>query len=142
MNKADILRDLVTQSINQFATISTQEWNAKPFDHKWSKKEILGHLTDSCANNSRRFIVTQYEQGQKIVYKQNEWVASQNYQNTHFRTIIELWQLSNMQLATVIEQIPVDKLNYTCITDEARTLEWLIDDYIAHAKHHLKQITG
>ena len=42
--------------------ISETEFAAKPLPHKWSKKEILGHLIDSAQNNIRRFVVSQYEE--------------------------------------------------------------------------------
>ncbi|MBS4065078.1 MAG: DinB family protein [Chitinophagaceae bacterium] len=142
MSKADILRDLINESLNQFTSISSAGWNAKPLPEKWSKKEVLGHLIDSCVNNSRRFIVTQYEQNQKIVYKQNEWVNSQDYQHANHQDMIEIWRLLNLQLAATIENIPAEKLQNTCITDKPCTLEWLIDDYISHARHHLGQILG
>jgi DinB superfamily len=140
MTKADLLRSLVNDSIKKFQLISAEEWNIKPKADKWSRKEVLGHLIDSCVNNSRRFIVTQYEQNQKIVYRQNEWVNVQDYHNSDYAQLIELWRLLNLQLATTIEKIPVKNLQYTCVTEGVHTLEWLIDDYISHARHHLAQI--
>src|ERR1700753_2074239 len=53
-------------------TEETYAW--KPHPHKWSKKEILGHLVDSAQNNIRRFIVAQYEDTPVIGYDQDAWV--------------------------------------------------------------------
>ena len=38
------------------------------------QRPILGHLIDSAMTNIRRLIITQYQQNEKIVYAQDEWV--------------------------------------------------------------------
>lgn len=134
------LVQLISESSEWFQMITEDEWDFKPGPAKWSKKEILGHLIDSCQCNTRRIVVTQYEQNQIILYRQNEWVQYQDYQSLPHQHIIQLWQLMNTQLASTIATIPEDKLQYTCITDQPRTLEWLIEDYFRHLRHHLQQI--
>src|SRR5713226_3027185 len=47
---------------------------------KWSRKEIIGHLIDSAANNHQRFVRLQLET--EVVmpgYHQSGWVRTQNY---------------------------------------------------------------
>ncbi|MBX9783881.1 MAG: DinB family protein [Chitinophagaceae bacterium] len=134
------LLQIISHSSTQFKMMTEDEWSYKPGPAKWSKKEILGHLIDSCHSNTRRMIVTQYEQNQVILYKQNEWVQYQDYQSLPYQHIIQLWQLMNTQLTSTIANIPESKLQYTCITDEPRSLEWHIRDYIRHLNHHLSQI--
>jgi hypothetical protein len=141
-NASDRLRILIEKAVSNFQFISKEEWTAKPNPHKWSKQEILGHLIDSCITNTRRLIVTQYEQNHTIVYKQNEWVNSQGYQSANYSELIDLWKLLNNQLAKTIDLIPIEKMQFTCITNEPHTLEWLIEDYIRHTNHHLQQIAG
>lgn len=140
MKEAAQLKNIISQSIISFGAVSEEEWDYKPQPERWSKKEILGHLCDSAMNNIRRFVVSQYEQNNKIVYKQNEWVSSQSYQDVNCNDIIALWKLLNEQAARIIDKIPADKLQNTCITDTERTLQFLIEDYIAHLNHHLSQI--
>src|SRR5947199_200177 len=70
---------------------------------KWSKKEILGHLIDSAANNHQRFVRLQIED--QIVfpgYRQNDWVALQYYSDRTWRDLVELWLAYNRHLAHVI----------------------------------------
>ncbi len=142
MNPSHKLHLCIEHALKQFQFVTEDQWNAKPNENKWSKKEVLGHLIDSCITNTRRFIVTQYEQNHTIVYSQNEWVNYQNYQSADYKELIELWRLMNRQLAKTIDHIPAHKLQYICVTKDPHTLEWLIDDYIQHMNHHLKQITG
>jgi hypothetical protein len=137
---SEILQQIICSSLEKFKIISEADWDYKPLPNKWSKKEILGHLCDSAMNNIRRFVVSQYEENNKIIYQQDNWVASQDYQSENFQNIILLWKLLNEQVVKIINKIPEEKLSNTCITSEKRTIEWLIEDYIVHLNHHLNQI--
>ena len=137
---SEILQQIIRSSFEKFKIISEEDWDYKPLPNKWSKKEILGHLCDSAMNNIRRFVVSQYEENNKIIYQQDNWVASQDYQSENFQNIILLWKLLNEQVVKIINKIPEEKLSNTCITSEKRTIEWLIEDYIVHLNHHLNQI--
>ncbi|WP_090827507.1 DinB family protein [Paenibacillus sp. yr247] len=112
--------------------------------NKWSKKEILGHLSDSALNNLQRFVRAQYEDQPYVVikYAQNQWVELMNYQNLPIDHIVNLWLSLNKQIAEVIAKIPEDKLQSSCEIGEEQTvtLEWIIKDYMEHLEHHLKQI--
>jgi len=112
----------------------------KPSPTKWSKKEIIGHMIDSAQNNIRRFIVAQYEDEPYIVYKQDDWVSISNYQNYDTTNLINLWQLMNKHLAAVLKNIPAEKMQRRCRTQEMHTLEWLAEDYVKHLRHHLHQV--
>ena len=146
MEQSDQLRLILEDSTGAFANLTETDWNAKPDARKWSKKEILGHLVDSALTNLRRFIMTQYQPGEKIVYHQDEWVALQGYQQADLKELITLWVGLNRQIARVIERIPEDKLQLNCDTGKAgiepHSLEYLIEDYLVHLKHHLEQING
>ena len=137
---SEILQQIIRSSLEKFKIISEENWGYKPLPNKWSKKEILGHLCDSAMNNIRRFVVSQYEENNKIIYQQDNWVASQDYQSENFQNIILLCKLLNEQVIKIINKIPEEKLSNTCITSEKRTIEWLIEDYIVHLNHHLNQI--
>lgn len=140
----DEIRALVDEAMLNFNNIADDDWSAKPNPSKWSKKELLGHLIDSAANNLRRFLVAQYETGTKIVYDQDKWVAYQNYQQMDVEHIKTLFKLLNYQIANVIANIPQSKLDCTCDTGigkaEVHSLVYFIEDYILHLKYHLKQI--
>jgi hypothetical protein len=140
INSAQFLEQIINDCTKKFKEMSAQSWSEKKFADKWSKQEILGHLCDSAMNNIRRFIVTQYEQNNVIVYRQDDWVALQNYQSENYQNIILLWKLLNEQIIRIIKNIPPEKLNYTCKTPDERSIIWLIEDYIKHLNHHLNQI--
>jgi len=141
-----MLKNLVISHLEIFKTIAESEWAAKPQAEKWSKKEIIGHLIDSALTNLRRFVVTQYAENQNIVYDQNQWVALQNHQSAPTAELLDLWRLLNLQIVRVIENISAGRLSRTCDTGkngpDLHGLGWLVEDYVAHTAHHLRQITG
>lgn len=145
MIQANQLIQLVNESETRFAKINPSDWDFKPNENKWSKKEILGHLIDSAQNNIRRVIVTQYQQNDKIFYLQDDWVRIQRYQEANVEDLILLWKALNLQFARIIESLPTEKWSYTCDTErtqqqELHTLEFLISDYLRHMNHHIDQI--
>ncbi|WP_205508819.1 DinB family protein [Longitalea arenae] len=116
----------------------------KPAPGKWSKQEILGHLIDSAINNLKRFTDSQYSSQPYMVvrYNQDALVLINRYQQSPAEHLLQLWQLLNRQVLTVLNNIPADKIAYTVITPsgEAKNLEWLAIDYVEHMEHHLRQI--
>jgi hypothetical protein len=86
------------------------EFSYKPAPHKWSKKEILGHLIDSAANNHQRFIRAQFEDKPFIVYDQDNWVSCGRYADMPSVHVIDFWELYNRHLIEVISCIPADTL--------------------------------
>lgn len=141
----DELVQVVESFSAKIAEIPEQQFTAKPFPHKWSGKEVLGHLIDSAQNNLRRFIVAQYEDmPPKIVYDQDFWVAANRYQEMKKEDIIQLWKLMNERIARVLSNMPRENFSRTADTGKEKTnlhtLSWLADDYVKHMKHHLNQI--
>src|SRR5688572_27029542 len=84
------LEQAINEYLPKLKLLPEQVVSKKPSPNKWSKKEILGHLVDSAQNNLRRFIVAQYEDNPKIVYRQDDWVRTNNYQNAVFEDLINL----------------------------------------------------
>lgn len=132
----------------------------KPQPDKWSPKQIIGHLIDSANNNHRRFVKAQYQDNLIFLgYDQEEWVDAQNYQNSDWHELLEMWKTYNLYICRVIENITEEKLNHLttehnyfemgwatskadCSLKEgdASNLAFLIEDYIGHLKHHVAQI--
>ena len=115
----------------------------KPEPTKWSIQEILGHLIDSAANNHQRFVRAQ--NGGVLVfpkYEQDDWVSVQQYNERSWLELVELWRLYNRHLAHVIAGIAENKLSIECRIgpSEPVSLQYLVEDYLVHMKHHLKQI--
>ena len=135
------LREIVTAYTRKVDAIPDAEFSAKPLPHKWSKKEVLGHLIDSAQNNLRRFIVGQYEgQPPFIAYQQDFWVASNQYQHAAKDDVILLWRLINLRICAVLESMPAENYTKQCNTGTLHTLQWLAEDYVKHMKHHINQI--
>ena len=126
-------------------TISDEDAAFKPYPAKWSKKEIIGHLIDSAGNNQQKFVRTLLaENGHLdfVGYKQNDWVAVQNYQRADWAKLISIWEAYNFQIAHVIACADEAKLLNTISIEgsEPFTLAFIMPDYVEHLKHHLKSI--
>jgi len=119
-------------------------WEFKPAPGKWSAKEIIGHLTDSAQINLQRFVRCTYEEGFKLIYFQDEWVAVEGYQQADITDVLNLWRLLNQQIQRVLDNYPPDRWQTKCDTNRdsvsLNTVEFLAYDYVDHMKHHLKQI--
>lgn len=116
---------------------------AKRAPDVWSVKEIVGHLVDSAANNHQRFVRAQ--PGREFSfpgYEQDAWVQSQDYQNQSWPELVDLLVLYNHHLAHVIRRMPDSASAVPCRigTNEAVSLAFLVEDYLVHLRHHLKQI--
>ena len=123
--------------------ISESDSAKKSSPEKWSKKEVLGHLIDSAANNHQRFVRAQSTAELRIPgYEQQEWVAAQRYHNERWVELIQLWKSYNLHLIHIISAIPASALGNFCIIGDNKpvTLEFVIQDYVRHLKHHLEQI--
>jgi hypothetical protein len=123
-------------------------------DGKWSAREIMGHLIDSAANNHQRFVRAQFTD--ELVfppYEQEAWVRAQRYNEEPWSLLVQLWQSYNLHLLHVMSAIPAETRTRLCrmhnlqriawktvAESEPVTLEYLMLDYIAHLKNHLKQI--
>ena len=95
MNKAISLQltNLCDTIPAKLKLITEEEFGSKPFATKWSKKELLGHLIDSAANNHQRFVRAQFEVP-VVYYNQDLWVNLQQFQ--HWRLFVHhLSQLLN-----------------------------------------------
>lgn len=135
------LRSIVAEYKKKFGSIPADDFSAKPLPHKWSKKEVIGHLIDSAHNNLRRFICAQYALSPPlIVYEQDFWVSANAYQQMENTHLLELWELLNLRICTVLENMPPEKYHKEVNTGSLHTVEWLAQDYVKHMKHHINQI--
>ena len=130
------------------------EASTKSLNGEWSRREILGHLIDSAANNHQRFVRAQFKDDLVFPgYEQEQWVSSQRYNDEPWPDLIELWRAYNLHLVHVVAHIPedvltrprekhsLDQIAFNAVDQSApATLEYLIRDYLAHLKHHLDQI--
>ncbi len=134
---------LLDQSSTTLSGISEADSERKSAPDKWSKKEILGHLIDSASNNHQRFVRAQLNAELRIPgYEQQVWVATQRYQSESWANLFQLWKSYNVHLLHIVSAIPEKALSNYCIIGDNKpvTLEFLIQDYVRHLKHHLEQM--
>jgi hypothetical protein len=142
---AGALRDEVTQAVARFRKWSDAEASADRGPGKWVKKEILGHLIDSAANNHQRFVRAQLVNPFAWPgYEQTSWVALQRYRERPWLELVDLWLALNGHVAAVIESVPADQLSIPCTIGDHKpeSLEWWMRDYLRHLKHHLAQLAA
>jgi DinB superfamily len=123
--------------------ISEDDAGHKPDPAHWSKKEILGHLIDSAANNHQRFIRAQFVPLLEIAsYEQEAWVKANGYASEQWPDLVNLWLLLNRHLLHVMKAIPEAALQnrISLAGSPPETLYAVIVDYIRHMDHHLGQI--
>jgi hypothetical protein len=124
-------------------TISDAASAQRPATGAWSRKEILGHLIDSAANNHQRFVRLQLQEHLELPgYEQDGWVRVQGYRDLPWAEIIELWRIYNRHLSHLIRSVDSKALRHTWNTPDGDEvdLEFVMRDYIVHMKHHLDQI--
>jgi hypothetical protein len=134
---------ILDESSKKLLRYSEDEAGKKPSPDKWSKKEILGHLIDSAANNHQRFVRIQMENNLKMPpYEQEYWVSIQHYNTVAWNELIRFWEAYNFHLLHILWKVEPGKLLNTATIGnlDEMTLEFIIEDYVGHLKHHMDQI--
>ena len=110
----------------------------------WTRKQVLGHLLDSAANNRQRFVGAAID-GEYTGpnYQQEAWVNAHGYASQTWETLLRWWQAEHEILAAVVDRVPEDRLEASCTvgTDAAVTLRFLIEDYLVHQRWHIEQLS-
>lgn len=109
----------------------------------WTRKQVLGHMIDSAANNHQRFVRAALDGSYTgPFYAQEGWVKAHGYEQMPWSTLLEWWRIYHEILKAVVARIPEDRFAAICRvgSDAPVTLRFLVEDYIAHQKHHLEQI--
>jgi len=109
----------------------------------WTRKEIVGHMLDSAANNRQRFVGAAIDgsyAGQQ--YGQKGWVAAHGYARQPWQTLLNWWQVEHEILAAIVDRIPEERLEATCVVgdDAPVSLRFLIEDYVRHQRGHIAQL--
>ena len=126
------------------STNSITDFELKISKDKWSKKEIMGHLIDSALNNIQRLTEIQFtEKPYKIkAYNQNELVLANHFQNKDSQELVNLWLNLNNHMLHLMKNQTSKTLKFEVILPdgEKKNLTFLMEDYLDHFYHHLKQI--
>jgi hypothetical protein len=129
----------------KLSIVSESDSMRRPGPDKWSRKEILGHLIDSASNNHQRFVRGQLSAEIRLGgYEQQQWVTTQSYQSESWEDLVTLWSSYNRHLTHVMLTVSEESLKNICFIGEGEpvTLEFLMQDYLRHLKHHLGQLLG
>lgn len=142
-NFIDDFEGTILTAFTEMQKISEESASRKKEKINWSIKEIIGHLIDSATNNHQRFVRLQAES--KITfpfYQQENFVKFNHYQNQNWLALLDFWKIYNFHLLHIIKNIESHKLKNVWLTSNAERLdlEFIIEDYLAHLKHHLLQI--
>ena len=109
----------------------------------WTRKQIVGHLLDSAANNRQRFVRAAID-GRYAgpAYAQDAWVAAHGYQDQPWATLLVWWQAEHEILVAVVEHLAADRLESPCVIGDSEpvSLRFLIEDYLRHQRWHLRQL--
>jgi hypothetical protein len=112
-------------------------------DGGWTRKQVLGHMIDSAANNHQRFVRASLDGAYSgPFYAQEGWVSAHGYSEIPWAMLLRWWQVYHEILQSVVERIPEEKLDAACVVGDNKpvTLRFLITDYIDHQQHHLRQL--
>ena len=147
MNAVDVAKALeqtLDASRVPLLAISEEAAGKRTGPDDWSRKEILGHLVDSASNNHQRFVRLQSEALLIMpTYQQNDWVRVQSYAAREWRDLVELWLAFNRHLAHVMRHTDPTAGGHVWQAPGAQyTLEFQIEDYLRHLRHHMAQILG
>ncbi len=115
----------------------------KRVDEHWSRKQILGHLIDSAANNHQRFVRGQLVRDLSTPdYPGDEWVETERFQDRDWSELVQLWLAYNKHLQHLMTHIPPEHLDAIIRIggDDPVSLEFVMIDYVRHLKHHLDQL--
>lgn len=140
------LREVVEECEAKFLKIADGDAGRSAGPEQWSRKQILGHLIDSAANNHQRFIRMQMTPELKFPgYEQNDWVRLNHYEKRRWKELVILWAAYNRHLADVMEHFAPDTLSHVWDkrSEEGDTrydLEFVATDYVTHLRHHVEQI--
>ncbi len=149
-------RRTIDRAAERLGTFCDSEAGHPTAPGKWSKKEIVGHLIDSAANNHGRFVRAQLQEDLVFPgYDQDAWVRVQRYRDRPWSDLVALWRAYNRHIACVMESADpelvdrvrtshnLDELAWKAVQrTEPTTLDYFMRNYVAHLEHHLRQALG
>jgi hypothetical protein len=141
---AELLRQSIADYEPRLRAIAGAAASANPRGAAaWSPKQELGHLLDSATNNRVRFVRAALEGAYDgPSYDGRGWVELAGYADMPWSDVIGLWRQLNLALAALLDRIPEARLSAPCTIagERSGTLDFVIQDYIRHMRHHLDHV--
>lgn len=148
------LRNAIEKFTPMLEEMTDEATRRRPGPGRWCPREIIGHLIDSASNNHQRFVRALFQDDLIFSgYAQDAWVSAQRYRDAPWKELLELWRSFNLHIARVMEAAPaeerlrpramhnLDELAWKPVPrTEPATLDDFMADYVAHLRHHLRQI--
>jgi hypothetical protein len=111
----------------------------------WTRKEIIGHMLDSAANNRQRFVrASIHGSFTGPDYAQAAWVSAHGYSERPWTTLLHWWEVEHQILASAVDRISDERQDATCVVGDNApvTLRFLVEDYFRHQRWHLAQLNA
>jgi hypothetical protein len=135
------LASTVRDAVPWLVTLSNADASVPQSEGKWCAKEVIGHLIDSATNNLARIVRMQIAPENLPGYAQDLWVRLQHYRDREWAEVLALWFALNEHIVWTIRHVPSQALpNQSTVANNPITLGFLIEDYIAHMQHHLRNL--
>src|SRR5712672_259117 len=117
MKKSQRLDDVLAAEEPNLRAISEPVAGTRPGGGPgWSRKQELGHLIDSAANNRARFIVAALEGSFNAPgYDGPGWVELGGYTEMPWNKLVDLWKLLNQAILPLLDRIPAERLSAPCV---------------------------
>ncbi len=96
----ELFEDRIAAAAARLSAVS-EEQAAEPFrPGGWQRKELLGHLLDSAANNHQRFVRAALDgHYEGPGYQQEAWVRLHDYAGLSWAALVASWRERNALLA-------------------------------------------
>ena len=143
MDLPDKFEAVLKQAAAEFRRITEPQAIEKVTPSGWTRKNVIGHLIDSCLNNHLRFVRATLDGSYEgPPYHQQGWVNIHGYADMPWQTLVDYWTSHNQLMLEVVRRIPKERYSAPCnIAEDCEgTLEFIVQDYLVHMQHHVDQI--
>ena len=96
LETAAAIRDALARAESALRTIQASEYDARPDDESWSRKERLGHLCDLATNYYQYLVRGCLDDLLSFPdFDSNAWVKVQDYQGADWSDLVDTWIAAN-----------------------------------------------